>query len=101
MLRVLFTAAARADLDDALKWYEARAPEIAPQFREALRAVVARIAEPQAVPRLAASNAPGAFASIPLYSDFPRGSRHGVCRRRLAHEPRPDSMAATDVMIGD
>ena len=45
MLRVLFTAAARADLDDALKWYEARAPEIAPQFREALRAVVARIAE--------------------------------------------------------
>jgi len=46
MLRVLFTAAARADLDDALKWYEARAtPEIAPQFREALRAAVARIAE--------------------------------------------------------
>jgi toxin ParE1/3/4 len=45
MPRVLFTAAARADLDDALSWYEARAPEIVPLFREALRAVVARIAE--------------------------------------------------------
>ena len=45
MPRVLFTAAARADLEDALKWYEARAPETAPQFREAVRAVVARIAE--------------------------------------------------------
>jgi plasmid stabilization system protein ParE len=45
MPRVLFTAAARADLDDALKWYEAHAPEIAPQFHQALRAVVGRIAE--------------------------------------------------------
>jgi|SRR5208337_1626182 len=45
MPRVLFTAAARADLDDALTWYEAHAPEIVPQFREALRAVVARITE--------------------------------------------------------
>jgi plasmid stabilization system protein ParE len=53
MLRVLFTAAARADLDDALKGYEARAPEIAPQFREALRAAVAGMAENprQAPPR--------------------------------------------------
>ena len=39
MPRVLFTAEAQADLDDALKWNEARAPETAPQFREALRAV--------------------------------------------------------------
>lgn len=45
MPRVLFTAAARADLDAALSWYEAHAPEIMPQFREALRAAVVRIAE--------------------------------------------------------
>jgi plasmid stabilization system protein ParE len=45
MPRVLFTAAAQADLADALAWYEAHAPEIVPQFRQALRAVVQRIAE--------------------------------------------------------
>ncbi|MBV9112421.1 MAG: type II toxin-antitoxin system RelE/ParE family toxin [Hyphomicrobiales bacterium] len=44
MPRVLFTAAARADLDDALSWYEAHAPEVVPRFREALRAAVERIA---------------------------------------------------------
>ena len=43
MPRVLFTDAAQADLADALAWYETQAPEIAPQFREAMRAVVARI----------------------------------------------------------
>ena len=45
MLRVRFTADARADLDDALYWYETHAPEIASQFRDSLRAVVTRIAE--------------------------------------------------------
>ena len=45
MPRVLFTAAARADLDNALTWYEAHAPEMLPQFRDALRTVVARITE--------------------------------------------------------
>jgi plasmid stabilization system protein ParE len=45
MPRVLFTAAARADLDRALSWYEAHAPEIVPEFREALRTVVSRIAK--------------------------------------------------------
>jgi len=45
MLRVRFTADARADLNDALNWYETHAPKIASQFRSALRAVVARIAE--------------------------------------------------------
>jgi plasmid stabilization system protein ParE len=44
-LRVRFTADARADLNDALNWYETHAPEIASQFRNALRVVVARIAE--------------------------------------------------------
>ena len=67
MRRVLFTTAARADLDDALKWYEAQAPEIAPQFREALRAVVARVAEnPRQFPASPEPSAPGAFASIPV-----------------------------------
>ena len=45
MLRVRFTADARADLNDALNWYETHAPEIASQFRNALRVVVARIGE--------------------------------------------------------
>jgi plasmid stabilization system protein ParE len=43
MPRVLFTADARADLHDALTWYGAHAPEIIPQFREALRGTVSRI----------------------------------------------------------
>ena len=42
---VRFTAAARADLDDALQWYAVRAPEIVPQFRQALRSIVERIAQ--------------------------------------------------------
>lgn len=43
MPRVLLTAAARADLDDALTWYADHAPEMLPQFRDALRVVVERI----------------------------------------------------------
>ncbi len=43
MPRVRFTDAASADLADAVTWYETHAPEVAPQFREAMRAVVARI----------------------------------------------------------
>ena len=45
MARVLFTAAARTDLDDALAWYDAHAPHMVAHFRQALRAAVARIAE--------------------------------------------------------
>jgi len=44
MPRVLFTAAARADLADALTWYTDHVPEIVPRFRQALRDVVQRIA---------------------------------------------------------
>ena len=43
MPQVLFTAAARANIADELAWYEASAPEAAPQFQEALRGVVGRI----------------------------------------------------------
>lgn|SRR5574337_1243055 len=42
---VLFTAAARADLDDAVAWYEDHAPEIVRQFRDAMGEVVGRISE--------------------------------------------------------
>jgi len=45
MPHVLFSAAARTDLAAAVTWYEDRAPEVVPQFRQALRAVVQRIAE--------------------------------------------------------
>jgi plasmid stabilization system protein ParE len=45
MPRVLFTAAARADLAEGLDWYDAHAPQMTPHFREALRAVVTRIAD--------------------------------------------------------
>src|SRR5579872_603648 len=56
MPRVLFTAAARADLAEALDWFDAHAPNAIPHFRQALRAVVTRIAEnpkqfPAASPR--------------------------------------------------
>ena len=45
MPRVLFTAAARADLTEALDWFEAHAPHMATPFRAALRSTVMRIAE--------------------------------------------------------
>ena len=43
MPRVRFTASAKADLDDALAWYDAHAPEIVAQFQQAIRSVVTRI----------------------------------------------------------
>ena len=45
MPRVFFTADARADLGDALGWYRTHAPEVVPQFREAMRILVARISD--------------------------------------------------------
>jgi len=45
MPRVFFTADARADLDDALTWYRAHAPEVVAQFRDALRTLISRISD--------------------------------------------------------
>ena len=45
MAKILFTQAARADLVGAMRWYDAHAPHVVPQFREALRAALIRIAE--------------------------------------------------------
>jgi plasmid stabilization system protein ParE len=45
MRRVLFTAAARSDLIEAIAWLEAHATEIVPRFRLALRTLIDRIAE--------------------------------------------------------
>ncbi|WP_367184955.1 type II toxin-antitoxin system RelE/ParE family toxin [uncultured Bradyrhizobium sp.] len=45
MAKLLFTQAARADLVDAVTWYGTHAPHVVPQFRDALRAALARIAE--------------------------------------------------------
>ncbi|MGJ5176039.1 type II toxin-antitoxin system RelE/ParE family toxin [Bradyrhizobium oligotrophicum] len=45
MPQVFLTAAARGDLEDALAWYEAHAPEIVSSFREALRVTVLRIGD--------------------------------------------------------
>ncbi|WP_448028578.1 type II toxin-antitoxin system RelE/ParE family toxin [Bradyrhizobium liaoningense] len=45
MARLLFTQAARADLVDAVRWYDIHAPHVVPQFRDALRATLIRIAE--------------------------------------------------------
>jgi plasmid stabilization system protein ParE len=42
MRRVLFTEAARADFADAVDWYNTHAAHVVPQFRESLRAAVAR-----------------------------------------------------------
>jgi plasmid stabilization system protein ParE len=44
MPRVLFTDAARADLAEAVDWYDAHAAHAVTLFRESLRAAVARIA---------------------------------------------------------
>jgi plasmid stabilization system protein ParE len=43
--KILFTQAARADLMEAVRWYEAHAPHVVPQFRDSLRAVLNRIVE--------------------------------------------------------
>ncbi|RZN09395.1 type II toxin-antitoxin system RelE/ParE family toxin [Bradyrhizobium genosp. SA-3] len=45
MARLLFTQAARADLADAVNWYDTHAPHVVPQFRDALRSALIRIAE--------------------------------------------------------
>jgi plasmid stabilization system protein ParE len=45
MPRIVITASARADIVDALTWYEANAAEIVPQLINALRTVLLRIAE--------------------------------------------------------
>lgn len=45
MARLLFTQAARADLVDAVNWYDTHAPHVVPQFRDALLAALARIVE--------------------------------------------------------
>jgi plasmid stabilization system protein ParE len=51
MPRVLFTEAARADLADAIDWYDAHAAHMVPEFRESVRATVARIgANPKQFP---------------------------------------------------
>jgi plasmid stabilization system protein ParE len=51
MPRVLFTDAARADLAEAVDWYDAHAAHVVPLFRESLRAAVARIgANPKQFP---------------------------------------------------
>ena len=60
---VLFTAAAQADLGDALAWYEAHAREVVPQFRQALRAVVQRIGENPKQFRLRRSRRVGRFSA--------------------------------------
>ncbi|WP_183259483.1 type II toxin-antitoxin system RelE/ParE family toxin [Bradyrhizobium sp. CIR48] len=45
MARLLFTQAARADLVGAVSWYDSHAPHVVPQFRDALRSALIRIAE--------------------------------------------------------
>ena len=51
MAQVRFTAAAAADLADAVTWYQHHAPEFVPQFRQAVRTVVQRIeANPKQFP---------------------------------------------------
>lgn len=52
MAKILFTPAARADLADAVRWYDTHAPHVVPQFRDALRAALIRIADhPKQFPR--------------------------------------------------
>ena len=45
MAKLLFTQAARADLADAVRWYDTHAPHVVPQFRDTLRAALIQIAE--------------------------------------------------------
>lgn len=45
MAKILFTKAARADLADAVRWYDTHAPYVVPQFRDALRAALRRVAD--------------------------------------------------------
>jgi len=43
--KILFTKAARDDLVDAVRWYDTHAPHVVPQFRDALRAALIRVAD--------------------------------------------------------
>src|ERR1700733_11981030 len=97
MPRVLFTDAAQADLADTLSWYEAHAPEIVSRFREALRAIVARI---ERNPRqfTPSRHAPSPAPPLPLPCDFSRAGRGCLCGRGVSHKPRSASMGAPHVM---
>jgi plasmid stabilization system protein ParE len=54
MAQALFTDAARADVDDAIGWYESKAPEMVSEFCDALRYTVQRIEQnPKQFPRAA------------------------------------------------
>ncbi|WP_367187277.1 type II toxin-antitoxin system RelE/ParE family toxin [Rhizobium oryzicola] len=44
-MQVLFTPAARADYEDAVRWYAAYAPEMVQAFRQAIRSTLSRISE--------------------------------------------------------
>ncbi|CAL80322.1 conserved hypothetical protein [Bradyrhizobium sp. ORS 278] len=73
MPRVLFTDAARGDLEDAFACYEAHAPEVVPRFRESLRAAVARLGQnPKQFPGLLAQGAPGAGSAFSVSVDLQR-----------------------------
>lgn len=45
MAEILFTQAARADLAEAVRWYDTHAPHVVREFRDALRAALIRIGE--------------------------------------------------------
>ncbi len=78
MPRIIFTPAARADLISALNWYETHAPHVAPQFRSALRATLARMAEN---PKQFLSNTGG---RVELYCDASPTSWYFVRQKRAS-----------------
>ena len=91
----------RGPTSTPLKWHEARAPEVAPQFREALRAAATRIAEnPRQFPASPHQTRRALLPRFPYIVIF-RVARDTAYVARLSHEPRPDGMAATDIMMGD
>ncbi|WP_043879830.1 type II toxin-antitoxin system RelE/ParE family toxin [Azorhizobium caulinodans] len=78
MPRVLFLPAARADLADALAWYGTHAPQMVPQFRAALGAVVRRMEENPRQFRRASHNTRHAlmrrFPYVVIFRDEPEAA---------------------------
>ncbi|MGJ4948571.1 type II toxin-antitoxin system RelE/ParE family toxin [Bradyrhizobium sp. HKCCYLS20291] len=99
MPRVFFTDAARGDLEDALSWYEAHAPEIVPRFREVLRVAVKRLGEnPKQFPASSHKTRRALLRHFPYLLIFSETASGRLRGRRLSHEPRPKGLAKSDIV---
>jgi plasmid stabilization system protein ParE len=99
MPRVLFTQAARADLAEAVDWYDAHAAHMVLRFRQALRVAVARIAaNPKQFPVGPHQTRRALLQRFPYLLVFRESEDACYVVAALPHEPRSDRVVASNEM---